>query len=161
MRRDNARAGLTLEERQRGFPVLLVDPGDEAFVNQMKAAMGKYAPDVPLMVQSIEESVKTSDAKAVILPATLALDPPAALRKWLKSFSGEKIVVGVAGSGWVLSALTPAQAAQSARQVAEGEDVRLVRPSPAWEVVKTVAVVLLGIELLFLLFGLGMSLVVR
>jgi cytochrome c biogenesis protein CcdA len=59
-----------------------------------------------------------------------------------------------------LSALTPVQAAQSARQVAEGEEVRLARPSAAWEVVKTIAVVLLGIELLFMLFGLGMSLVV-
>jgi hypothetical protein len=160
MRQDSARAGQTLEERQRSFPVLLVDAGDEAFVNEVKAAMGKYAPEVPLVAQPIEDSVKTSDAKAIILPASIALNPPAALRKWLKAFSGEKIVVGGAGSGWVLSALTPAQAAQSARQAAEGEEVRLARPSPAWEVVKTVAVVLLGIELLFMLFGLGMSLVV-
>jgi hypothetical protein len=57
--------------------------------------------------------------------------------------------------------LTPERAAQSVRQVAEGEQIRLVRPSAAWEIVKTVAVVLLGIELLFMLFGLGMSLVVR
>jgi hypothetical protein len=160
MRQDSARAGQTLEERRRSFPALLVDPGDEAFVNQVKAAMGKYAPDVALIVQSIEESVKTSDAKAVILPAMLALDPPPALHKWLKTFAGEKIVVGEAASGWVLNALTPAQAAQSARQLAEGEGIRLARPSPAWEVIKTVAVVLLGIELLFMLFGLGMSLVV-
>ena len=160
MRQDSARAGQTLEERQHAFPVLLVDPGDKAFVNGMKAAMGKHAVDVPLVVQSIEDSIKTSDAKAVILPASLALDPPAALRKWLKAFGGEKIIVGEAGSGWVLSALTPVQAAQSARQVAEGEEVRLARPSAAWEVVKTIAVVLLGIELLFMLFGLGMSLVV-
>jgi len=78
----------------------------------------------------------------------------------LKTFGGEKIIVGEAGSGWVLSVLTPEQAARSARQAAEGEEVRLARPSAAWEVVKTVAVVLLGIELLFMLFGLGMSLVV-
>ncbi len=61
------------------------------------------------------------------------LDPPEALRKWLKGFSGEKIVVGEAGSGWVLSALTPEQAARSAQQVAEGEEVRLARPSAAWK----------------------------
>ncbi|MFL7869406.1 MAG: DUF5671 domain-containing protein [Anaerolineales bacterium] len=160
MRQDNARAGRTLEERQRSFPVLLIETGDEIFVNEVKAAMGKHAPGVPFVVQSVAESVKTSEAKAVLLPVSLALDPPAALHKWLKAFSGEKIVVGVAGSGWVLSALTPEQAAQSARQVAEGEEVRLAQPSPAWEVVKTVAVVLLGIELLFMLFGLGISLVV-
>ena len=160
MRQDNSRAGQTLEERQRGFPVLLIDPGDEAFVNMVKAAMGKHAPEVPLVVKSVSESVGTDTAKAVIIPGSLALDPPDALRQWLKTFGGEKIIVGEAGSGWVLSALTPEQAARSARQAAEGEEVRLARPSAAWEVVKTVAVVLLGIELLFMLFGLGMSLVV-
>jgi hypothetical protein len=123
--------------------------------------MGKHAPNVPLAVKSVDDSPKSDDSKAVILPASLALDPPDALRNWLMVFSGEKIIVGEAASGWVLSALTPEQAARSARQVAEGEEVRLARPSAAWEIVKMVAVVLLGIELLFLLFGLGMSLVVR
>jgi hypothetical protein len=160
MRRDGAQTGQTLEERQRGFPVLLIDPGDEAFVKAMKAAMAKHAPDVPLIVKITSESAEANEAKAVVLPASLVLDPPDVLRKWLKDFSGEKIVVGEAASGWVLSALTPERAAQSARRVAEGEEVRLTRPSAAWEIIKIVAVVLLGIELLFLLFALGMSLVV-
>jgi hypothetical protein len=161
MRKDSAQTGQTLEERQRGFPVLLVDPGDEAFVEVMKTAMTKHAPDVPLMVKPPSESLETEEAKAVILPASLALDPPDALRNWLKGFSGEKIAVGEAASGWVLSALTPERAAQSTRRMAEGDEIRLARPSAAWEIVKTIAVVLLGIELLFMLFGLGMSLVVR
>jgi hypothetical protein len=161
MRRDSAQTGQTLEERQRSFPVLLIDPGDETFVKAMKISMTKHAPNVPLVVMSASQGAETEDARAVILPASLALDPPDALRKWLKGFSGEKIVVGEAASGWVLSALTPERAAQSARQAAEGEQVRLARPSATWEIVKTVAVVLLGIELLFILFGLGMSLVVR
>jgi len=162
MRRDGAWAGRTLEERQRGFPVMVIDPGNDAFVKAVTAAFAKHAPEVPIILHAVDEKMaKDGDAKAVILPVSLALDPPEALRKWLKGFSGEKIVVGEAVSGWVLSALNPEQAAQSARQVAEGEEVRLARPSAAWEIVKTVAVVLLGIELLFMLFGLGMSLVVR
>ena len=161
MRQDSVQTGQTLEERQRAFPVLVIDPGGEAFVKVVTAAMGKHAPNVPLAVKSVDDSPKSDDSKAVILPASLALDPPDALRNWLMVFSGEKIIVGEAASGWVLSALTPEQAARSARQVAEGEEVRLARPSAAWEIVKMVAVVLLGIELLFLLFGLGMSLVVR
>jgi hypothetical protein len=76
----------------------------------------------------------------------------------LQSFSGEKIVVGEAGSGWVLNALTPEQAAKSARQVAEGEEVRLARPSAAWNIVQTIAVVIVGIEVLFFLFAIGISL---
>ncbi|MBN1452075.1 MAG: hypothetical protein JW963_13750, partial [Anaerolineales bacterium] len=119
MRQDSARAGQTLEERQRGFPVLLVDPGDETFVKAMIAAMGKHAPDVPLVAKSVAESVKIDEVRAVILPASLALNPPEALRKWLQAFSGEKIVVAEAIPGWVLSALTPEQAARSARQAAE------------------------------------------
>lgn len=160
MRRDGAQTGQTLDDRQHGFPVLLVDPGDETFVETMKTAMTKHAPEVPLVVKSASESAETDEAKAVVLPASLALDPPDMLRKWLKGFSGEKIVVGEAASGWVLSALTPERAAQFVRRVAEGEEVRLARPSAAWEIIKTVAVILLGIELLFMLFGLGMSLVV-
>ena len=161
MRQDSARTEQTLEERQRGFPVLLIDPGDEVFVKAVKAAMMKHAPDVPLVVKSVSESAETEEAKAIILQASLALEPPDALRKRLQDFSGEKIVVGEAASGWVLSALTPEQAARSARQVAEGEQVSLPSPTAAWEIAKIIAVVLLGIELLFMLFGLGMSLVVR
>jgi hypothetical protein len=159
MRRDSAQTGQTLEERQRGFPVLVIDPGNEVFVRVLKTAMGRHAPDVPLVVKSVSESAGTEEAKAVILPASLVVEPPEALRKWLKTFSGEKIVVGQAVSGWVLNALTPEQAARSARQAAEGEEIRLARPSAAWNVVQTVAVVILGVELLFFLFALGISLV--
>jgi hypothetical protein len=164
MRRDSAQTDQSLEERQRGFPVLLLDPGNEAFVKAVKAAMTKHAPHVPLVVRSVSESADTDEAKAVILPASLALDPPEALRKWLQGFSGEKIVVGDiipeggTSSGWILTALTPEQAARSARQAAEGEDVRLARPSAAWNVVQTIAVVIVGVEILFFLFAIGISL---
>jgi len=158
MRRDGAQTGQTLEERQRGFPVLVIEPGDEDFVKRIKAAMAKHAEDVPVIHKSVSESVETEDVKAVILPVSLALEPPEALRKWLRDFSGEKIVVGEAGSGWVLSALTPEQAARSARQAAEGEQVRLSRPSTAWNAVQIIAVVIVGIEVLFFLFAIGISL---
>jgi len=159
MRRDGERTGQTLEKRQRGFPVLVIDPGDEDFVKRVKATMAKHAEEVPVVVKSVSESMEKDEVKAVILPVSLALEPPDALRKWLSGFSGEKIVVGEAGSGWVLSALSPEQAAKSARQVAEGEEIRLARQSPAWNVIQIVAVVIVGIEILFILFALGISMV--
>jgi len=161
LRRDGAMAGQTLEARQREFPVVVIDSGREAMTNAITVAMSKHAPDVPVVVKSVEESVKAGDVKAVILPASLALNPPDALRKWLKKFEGEKLVVAEAVSGWVLTALTPEQAAQSARQVAEGEAVRLAVPSPVWRVVQTIAVIVLGLEILLFLFALGMSFIVR
>jgi hypothetical protein len=158
MRQDSAQAGQTLEERQRGFPVLLIDPGNEAFVKAMKAAMLKHAPDVPLVVKAVSEGAGTEEAKAVILPASLVLNSPDGLRKWLQGFSGEKIVVAESTPGWVLIALTPEQAAKSARQAAEGEGVRLARPSAAWSVVQIIAVVIVGMQILFFLLAIGISL---
>ena len=158
IRQDGARTDQMLEERQRGFPVLLIDPGNEGFVKAVKAAMGKHAPDVPVVEKSVLDSADTKDAKAVILPAALALDPPEALRKWLQGFSGEKIVVGEAVSGWVLTGLSPEQAARFARQAAEGEDIRLTRPSATWNVVQTIAVIIVGVQILFFLFAIGISL---
>jgi hypothetical protein len=159
MRRDGARASQTLETRQRGFPVMLIDPGKDVFVKAMMATMGRHASNVPVVLHSVDKKFeKDEGVRAVILPASLALDPPDALRKWLKGFRGEKIVVAEAAPGWVLTALTPEQAAQSVRQVAEGEEVRLARPSPIWEIVKIVAVIILGLQILLILFSLGVSL---
>ena len=160
MRHDSAQAGQTLETRQREFPVLVIDPGDEVFIKAITAAMSKHAPDVPVVVKSVEESLKAEDAKAVILPASLAVEPSNTLRNWLAAFSGEKIVVAEAVAGWVLTALTPEQAAQSARQVAEGEEVRLAQPSAVWRTIQIVAVILLGLEILLFLLALGISLFV-
>jgi hypothetical protein len=158
MRQDGARADQSLEARQRGFPVLLIDPGNESFVKAIKAAMLKHAPDVPLVVGHVSDGAEIDEVKAVILPASLALSPTDGLRKWLQGFSGEKIVVADSTPGWVLTALTYEQAARSARQAAEGEEVRLARPSAAWSVVQIIAVVILGVQILFFLFAIGMSL---
>lgn len=113
-----------------------------------------------MVVKSVEESIKTEDAKAIILPSSLLVNPPAALRKWLKDFGGQKIVVAVAVSGWVLTALTPEQAAQSARQVAEGEEIHLAQTSAVWRTVQVVAVILLGLQVLLFLLVVGVSLFV-
>jgi len=157
LRRDGAQAAETLATRQREFPVMVIDNGNEAYVNAVTSAMGKHAPDVPIVVKTVEESTETDDAQAVILPSSLIVDPPTGLRKWLKDFDGRKVVVTEAVPGWVMTALTPEQAAQVARQVAEGEEVRLATSSPVWRVVQIVAVVLLGLQLLFFLLALGIS----
>ena len=159
LRRDGAQAAKTLETRQRAFAVMVLDPGDENFVNAVKKAMDKYAPDVPLLVQAAGEKIE-AEAQTIILQTSLAVNPSGELGKWLKTFSGEKIVVAEAVSGWVLNALTVEQAARIVRQLAEGEQVHLARPSTAWEIVKTVAVVLVGIELFFFLLSLALSFII-
>ena len=159
LRQDGAQAGETLENRQREFPVMVFDHGNDDFIKAITSALSKHAPGVPVFVQTLEKSVKKDDIKAVILPASLVLDPPKALQKWIQSFKGEKIVVAEVVPGWVMTGLSPEQAAHAAQQVAEGEEIRLAQTSPVWQIVQTVAVVLLGLEILFFLLVLGISFV--
>ena len=156
---DGQRATAKLESRQRDFSVVMFDPGDDAFVESMRKALAKNAPDVPVVVQSPDKRVD-GDVQAVLLPASLAVNPPDRLRLWLKKFSGEKVVVTGAVSGWVLTGLSPEQAAVSVRQLAEGEQVQLKKTSPAWEVAKIVAVVILGLQIIFFLLAIGISTIV-
>jgi len=156
---DGQRAAALLESRQREFSVVLFDPGDDSFVESLKKALAKTAPNVPVVVQTPDKRVD-GDVGAVLLPASLAVDPPDRLRLWLNKFSGDKVFVTDAIPGWVLTGLSPEQAADSVRQLAEGEQVQLKKASPAWEVIKIVAVVILGIELFFFLLALGISTIV-
>lgn len=157
LQRDGAQTAQTLGARQRAFRLAVL--GDAAFAEQVQAALQRHAPALPFDLQTVESLAQGGDFRALILPASLALNPPAALRRWLESFEGEKILVATeAVSGWVLSALTPDQAAQAARQLAEGQRVRLARPSSAWNTVQMVAVVVLGLQLLLILLSVGISL---
>jgi len=160
LRRDGAQAAQTLEARQQAFPVLILNSGKEPFLKQIKAALQKQAPDIPIFTQMAGENLakEAGHVKAVILPAALAVEPPAALRAWLDTFQGEKIVVAEEVPGWVINSLTTEQAAGAARQLAEGQPVRLARSSAIWNTVQVVAVILLGLQILLFLFGLGISL---
>ena len=114
LQRDNLRAAQTIASRHRGFPVLVLFAEGDGYPEAMTTAFQKHAPDLPLIVQHVDRNIskETGGAKAVLLPAELALDPPAALRRWLKTFDGSKIVVAQDISGWILNGLTPDQAAR-------------------------------------------------
>ena len=159
LQRDGAQMTQTLERRQRAFPLAVLEGKDAALAKQVQAALQRHAPLLPLSRHTMNDLPPASQHfKAVILPASLAVNPPAALGRWLETFEGEKIVVTEAVPGWVLSALTPEQAAHTARQLAEGQRVQLARPSNAWNTIRTVAVVVLGLQLLLVLLSLGISL---
>lgn len=163
LRCDGAQAAQTLEARQRAFPVMVLDPGDERYLNTITTALQRQASDLPVVVQAPGKKIseEARGVRAVILPASLAVNPPSGIRSWLETFEGAKIVVAEEVPGWVLDALTPDQAARSARQLAEGQAIRHSRPSAVWNTIQIVAVILLGLQLLLIVFGLGMSLLLR
>ncbi len=97
---------------------------------------------MPVAVQVVEQGAPDetlSDAKVVILPASIATSPGEAIRLWLQNFSGTRFVVPIPNSGWVwvsgngrqLQSVVH-QTAEMVRMLAEGEDISKVRATSPW-----------------------------
>jgi hypothetical protein len=148
LRRDGAGGMKTLAARQEQFAVLVLDPADEAFTGRMTAALHLYAPHIPCTVQNASQAIpaeKRTAFKAIILPARVWANPPEVLRRFLKGFDGQKIVVGEAVPGWTLTGLTCDQAARITRQMAEGQEVRLPSTSSSAMILLYVVLAIVGL----------------
>jgi hypothetical protein len=169
LRRDGRRAAGALAEKHAAFPVLVFDPGDGAFGEAARAVIDKHTPGLPVTVQLAEGPIpKEAAPQAILLPADLALHPPAALRKWLEKYAGSRIVVPRPTPGWVWTgemkeSAALAQAAQAVRQLAEGQEVRLAAAgaNAGWLIVLYIAAGICGLQVLVMLISAGVSLFVR
>ncbi len=167
LRADGRRAASALAEKHAAFPVLVFDPSDGAFAAAVQAAIRKAAPGLPVAVQAADQPVPPqTSARAVILPGDLTLLPPPALRSWLETYTGSRIVVPRPAPGWVWAGgfrenAALAQAAQAVRQLAEGQDVRLAAGNPAAMVVVYILAGFGALPILGFLISLALSFVVR
>ncbi len=163
LRRDSAARADALEERQAQFRVLVFDH-DGKFGEAVKAAFAKRAPKVPLTVVKANEALPDdAPAGAIILPASLAVTPPASpkVEAWIRSFRGNRLLVSdeAAGVFWMNDI---GQAADSAKALAEGQEIRppsSKRTTSVWTYVAYVFAALFACQLLFMLTMLAVSLV--
>ncbi|MCX6038782.1 MAG: DUF5671 domain-containing protein, partial [Chloroflexi bacterium] len=163
--KDGKTATRALTEKHAAFPTLIFDVENGIFGPAMLAAVQKQTPRLPAALQLVSQPVaKETTPKAVILPLTLALDPPESLRKWLVEFNGSRLVVPRAAAGWVWVGSTQAdlnQAALAVRQLAEGQEVRQKAAVSGWTIFLYVIAGLFGLEAVGLLVSLGASLMFR
>jgi hypothetical protein len=161
LRKDGAAKADVLAEKQAGFRVLVFDH-DGKFGEHVKAVFAKRAPKLQLTVVSASEKPdKDMQADAVILPASLAVDLPKHLEAWIKSFGGNRLIVNdeAAGVFWMNDF---GQAADSAKALAEGEELRpqsSKRMTSVWTYVAYVFAALFACQVLFMLLSLGISVV--
>lgn len=144
LRGDGQRAAEALNQKHAAFPVLLFDPGDAVFVEEMQATLARLVPDLPFQIQLSWQPlsvVKPESIRAVVLTGELALRTPAPLAEWLEGFQGYKLVLPtpVPDWTWIGMGKRPAQelyrqAAQILRQMSEGQEIRSQSPASGWMV---------------------------
>jgi len=162
LRRDGTASADVLEAKQEGFGVLAVDNSEGKFGESVKAAFAKRAARVPVTVIKAGEKVPADiKAGAVILPGSLAVNTPENLPGWIRSFNGTRLIVPdeAAGVYWVNDL---EQAAESARALAEGQDLRpqsANRTTSVWTYVVYVFAALFACQLIFGLVTFGIGLV--
>ena len=169
MRSDNAHSADALSAREALFPVAIIEPQGTDFAQPIIDAIKHVSPAIPVATYHFEDGVPkyTDVPSAVILPSTLAVAPSEELKTWLKEFAGTKLVVPVPAQGWYWGVNdqqnSPEETAQVVRQMAEGREIQTHSGggSSTLQVIAYIFAILFGVELLFGLASLGMSLIIR
>ncbi|MEO8354925.1 MAG: DUF5671 domain-containing protein [Chloroflexota bacterium] len=155
LRTDGASTADSLADKQNDYSVLVVDSGN-GFVDSVKAALMKFAPNAPVTITSPSEK-PDGNFNSIVLSGSLAVHAP----EWIRSFSGNRIVIQdeVRDIVWTEDAM---QAAQSVQMLAEGQEIQKHKTGRSpWTIAIYVFAALFALQLLFMLLMLGISLVVR
>jgi hypothetical protein len=132
-----------------------VDSGT-GFVDSIKVALTKLGSKVRLTVANAEASPE-GNFNAILLDGEVAVNAP----EWIRAFNGSRIVVQNESKDivWTEDAL---QAAQSVQKLAEGQEIQKQKMSRSpWTIIVYVFAALFALQLLFMLFALGLSLILR
>jgi hypothetical protein len=162
LRKDGAAKADVLEEKQAQFRVLVFDH-DGQFGESVKTVFAKRAPKLQLTVVNANERIADDvKADAIVLPGSLAVNPPKHAEAWIRSFNGNRLIVSdeAAGVFWMNDF---GQAADSVKAMSEGQDIRpqsATRTTPVWTYVAYVFAALFACQLLFMLAMFGVSMVV-
>ncbi len=164
LRKDGAARADVLEAKQEGFKLIVLDNSDGKFGEAVKATFAKRAPKVPLTVLNVKDGIPAEiKADAVILPGSLAVNPPENVAAWTSSFNGNRLIVPDEAAGvWWLNDF--GQAADSAKALAEGQEIRpqsAEKTTPVWTYVAYVFAALFACQLLLGLLMFGVSMVAR
>lgn len=146
LRRDGRFTADALVRKQSDFNVLVVDSG-EGFAESVKTSLNRIAPHIPVTVTARKVGGKFN---AMILNGSTAVDAP----DWVRTFEGSRIIVPNEAKDliWVRGASKQMnqQAAQLARQLAEGQELRKQGGiNSSWMIVVYIAAALFGLEFLF------------
>jgi len=154
LRADGASTADKLAEKQNEYNVLIVDSGN-GFADSVKTALLKSDSKVQTTVTTPAEKPQGNFDAVIIDGAMAAAGAP----EWIRSFNGNRIIVQNDAQNlvWAEDAV---RAAQSVQMLAEGQEVRMQKPTrSAWIYIVYIFAALFALEVLFFLLALGISLV--
>ena len=137
LRADGRLALAALGRRQAAFGVLVFLPGQPDLAAGLRAALARQLPLLPVIF--IEETSAlagraSDDFHLLVLPAALALDPPAELAGWLAGYAGQRLLLPLPAEGWAWAGVSVRstrewvlETLRVLRTLSEGQ---LVRPAP-------------------------------
>jgi hypothetical protein len=143
LRADGRLSTRLLAAQHAEFSVVIFEPAVGGFAEVIAEVLRQETPDVPVAVHPVGENLDDSlaGAGAVILPASLAANPPEAIRIWLQEFGGTRLVVPAPAENWVWIGVEDEkleafgkQTAKAVEQLAEGQQEVRVRSRSAWTI---------------------------
>lgn len=171
LRLDSRLAEGSLSRRYAQYPVLILAPDENDFCDMLVKALQNQAPELPVAVHLTSQGAPGPDlsaARAVILPQEFLIRPGEALRLWLQSYQGERLILTIPSKGWYwipgsqkgMAALAR-QTAQMVQKLAEGRDITPPRENSALMLLVYILAGLFALELAFLLITIMVSLFFR
>lgn len=160
LHKDNQLAAKALSALHSKFAVCVFDHGEGGFIENVISALEVVCPDVPVAVHPVGESFDETlrNAKAAILPAALATNPPEAVRLWLSEFPGIRLFVPTEVEGWRWVGFSDQSmevlakdAAKAICRLAEGQEMTRSSALSGWTVFGYVIGALVGISVLCIL----------
>jgi hypothetical protein len=156
LRADGATTTDSLADKQGSYSVLIVDSGD-GFAESVKAALMKIGSNVDVTVTK-PDGRPEGNFNAMLLSGSLTAE---GAPEWILSFGGNRIIVQNEAKNLVW-ADDAAQAAESVRQLAEGQEVRIQKMGRSvWTYVVYIFAALFALQLVFILVAIGISLIMR
>lgn len=156
LRADGASTADSLAERQKEYPVLIVDSGD-GFAASVRDALLKFAPNAPVTVTSPAAKPEGNFNSLILSGSLVAGEVP----EWIRTFNGNRIVVRDDAKD-IVWADDAVQAAQSIQELAEGQEIQRQRTTRSpWMILVYVFAALFGLILLMMLASIGISIVMN
>jgi hypothetical protein len=159
MRHDNKLAESYLAALHAEYPVLVIAKQIGDYTENIINAIQRETETLPAAVFLTDNGAPDeilSEARAIILSGDLCINPPEALRLWLKEYSGERLVIPTPVEKWHwIDGSDPEmskaarQAARIIRHLAEGEDLPQTSEISTGRIILYVLAGALGLPIIF------------